>query len=91
MTMEEVKRKDFSLHKGIVTKKKKDNTKTYVFDQYTDNMQNVCKICQKHCRNLLIHMQKSKTCQTKYNMDSLQKPDRAKQKSKRAEAQASYK
>ncbi|KAM7375173.1 hypothetical protein PAMA_014318 [Pampus argenteus] len=47
-------------------------------------------ICHKQFRNLLIHLQKSKACQTHYDMDSLQRQAREKLKSRHTEAQASY-
>lgn len=50
----------------------------------------VCKICERQFRNLLIHLQKSKTCQIHYNMDYLQEQARKKQKAKHSEAQAAY-
>ncbi|XP_023262975.1 uncharacterized protein LOC111655713 [Seriola lalandi dorsalis] len=61
-----------------------------LFDQCPENKQIVCKICQNQFKNLLIHLKKSKTCQTHYDMDSLQKQAKVKRKSKHTEAQASY-
>lgn len=61
-----------------------------VFDQYTGSKKFVCKICQNQFKNLLIHLKKSTACQTHYDMDTLQKQAKVKQKSKHTEAQASY-
>ncbi|XP_067439083.1 zinc finger protein 16-like [Thunnus thynnus] len=72
------------------TKEEEDHATDDLYDQCIESMQNVCKICHKQCRNLLIHLQKSKTCQIHFDMDSLRKQAREKLKSKHSEAQANY-
>ncbi|XP_056149880.1 uncharacterized protein LOC130124450 [Lampris incognitus] len=91
MTMAEVKRKELSLNNlSLCKKRKEDHTTDSQLDQYTEMTNKVCKSCQKKFRNLLMHLEKSKACQSHYNMDSLRQQAREKRKSKHSEAQATY-